>query len=428
MTDRSATKHPWVLLFIAVALVALNMRMSIAGVGPLLDQIAADQGVPTAALGALGSLPLLAWAAFSPLAHGLSARFGLSNAVSGSLIVLALGTLWRSAPGGPANLWLGTAIIGAGLAVSNVLLPTAIKRDFPQRIGLMMGIYTALLGGMAALTAGLIVPVSEIPAGGGVLGWRGALLVTGVVLPFALGIWIWAQHRRMQRLRANAAGLRSTIAGAGSGTAAGAGAPPAAAAPRPNSGRRIWRDPLAWQVSVYMGFQSVTFYVMSTWFAPFETARGSSPTVSGLELMAFQLIGITGSLLLPAVARGKLRRWLPALLPALGLVSWVGIPIFPQAMPLWIVISGVVAGALLTLSLMLMANRARSEEQSAALSGMAQSLGYAIAALGPFAFGWLHALTNSWVPPFAVVWVAGIVLVAVGFAVGRPRFVLEPRG
>src|SRR5690554_4177354 len=111
--------RPWVLMFVAVALIAMNMRMTITGVGPLLDQIARDEGVSLSVLGVLGSIPLIAWAIISPLAHWVSSRIGMYNAVSWSLVVLAAGTIWRSTPGGVANLMIGTALIGIGLAIGN---------------------------------------------------------------------------------------------------------------------------------------------------------------------------------------------------------------------------------------------------------------------------------------------------------------------
>lgn len=414
VTEQRDSRRPWVLLFVAVAIVAANMRMTITGVGPLLEQIADDQGVSPAALGLLGSLPLLAWAAFCPLAHGLSTRIGLTNAVTVSLLVLTVGTVWRSFPGGPANLWVGTAIIGAGLAFANVLMPAVIKRDFPQRLALVMGAYTALLGGMAAVIAGISVPLSQIPFGDDVIGWRGALLLSGATLPIGIAVWIWAQRKRR---------------GSADPAQPDAADPPTAVKPaRSDAGRRIWRDPLAWLVSIYMGAQSVTFYVISTWLPHYETALGQSPVIAGIELMIYQIFGVAGSMLVPLFARGRLTRWLPALLPAIGLVAWLGMALLPGAMLLWIVIGGVAAGALLTVSLMLMAQRARTQDHAAALSGMAQSLAYLIAATGPIAFGWLHEVTGGWLLPFAVVWVAAVVVIVVGVPLGRPRYVLEPRG
>lgn len=440
MKTLSTRREPWVLLFIAVALVAANLRMTITGVGPLLEQIATDQGVSTAALGALGSLPLIAWAVFSPLAHAVSARFGLTNAVTCSLIVLAAGTAWRSLPGSPANLWLGTVIIGVGLALANVLMPAAIKRDFPRRLGPVMGAYTALLGGFAALTAGLSVPLSQLPTAHGPLGWQVALLLSGTLLPPAIIVWIWAHRARRGRaatiLGADpTADAHHSVEARGSQTP-GRSAPSSATdstltasaagtASADRAGRRIWGDGLAWLVSVYMGVQSVSFYVMATWFVASQTSRGVAPVEAGVTLMVFQLCGIGGSLLMPVLAHGRLKRWLPGLVPVFGLTAWLGIPLAPQAMPLWIGVGGLVTGASLTVSLTLMAVRARTAMHSTALSGMAQSVGYGIAAVGPITFGAIQALTGEWVLPFAVMWVSGALQIIIGIAVGRPRFVLE---
>lgn len=405
VTDPRAVRRPWLLLFVAIALVAVNMRMTITGVGALLDQIAADQGVPTAALGALGSIPLLAWAAFSPTAHWLSARVGLSNAVSISLVVMAAGTVWRSVPGSPLNLWLGTALIGMGLAISNVLMPAVIKRDFPGRLALVMGVYTALLSGMGAVVTGIVVPLSHVSAGDGELGWRIALLLTGAPLPLALLVWIWAH------------GIRRDPTGSDPATPAYVG--------NRSAGRRIWGDRLAWMVSLYMGVQSVLFYTLLIWFVPYQTSLGRSPVAAGIEFMIFQLFGVVGSMLVPLLSRGRLRRWLPAAVPLIGLVAWIGLLVAPAANAVWIVTGGAATGALLVIALMLTAQRARTQSHATALSGMAQSLGYTIAAVGPIVFGWLYGLTGTWLPSFALMWAIGILLALLGLPVGRPRYVLD---
>ncbi|MBO1900423.1 MFS transporter [Leucobacter weissii] len=409
------------MLFCAVCLVAINLRMTITGVGPLLDQIAVDQGVSPAALGALGSVPLLAWALVSPLTHGLNARFGLSRAMSWSLVVLAIGTIWRSLPGGPAHLWIGTALIGVGLAITNVLMPAAIKRFFPERVPLVTGAYTAVLGAAGAAAAGAVVPLSQLPTDDGALGWRAALLMTGAFLPLALVVWILAtsdhgipprraaleRERSEDPLARPATPIPSPLRGAAS------------------AGRRMWGDPLAWLVSLYMGAQSSVFYMLSTWLPAYEVAQGRSAVVAGVDLMVFQLVGIAGSLLIPLLGRSGLRRWLPAILPMVGIVAWIGMLLAPVAMPAWVVIGGLAGGGSFTMSLTLMAVRARSEEHASALSGMAQTLGYSIAALGPIAFGWTHDLSGGWTLPFALLWVAACAQLIIGLFVGRPRFVLD---
>src|SRR3954453_20519859 len=164
------------LLAVGIMLVAANLRAVLTAVGPLLDQIGADTGLGEAALGFLAAVPLLAFGAVSPLAHGISGRFGVERTVFVSLLVLAAGTLLRSAPGSPANLWTGTVIIGAAIAICNVLLPAILKRDFPTRMASLTGLYSAVLGGIASLGAGFASPLSQLPvANGEPGGWRFAL-------------------------------------------------------------------------------------------------------------------------------------------------------------------------------------------------------------------------------------------------------------
>lgn len=406
VADDVDAQKPWVLLFVAMCLVAVNLRMTITGVGPLLDEIAADRDISPAALGALGSLPLLSWAVLSPFAHGLGARIGMSNAVSVSLVLLAGGTIWRSLDSSPINLWLGTVLIGAGLAIANVLMPAVIKRDFKGRLGLAMGVYSALLGGLGAIAAGLVVPISRTEVGGSPLGWQTALLASGAFLPAAIVLWAWVTRPSGPRGEKVSAPDTGTIK------------------PR-SAGRRVWGDSVAWLVSLYMGAQSTAFYVLSTWLPTYFLTLGASPTLAGLGLMAFQFFGIVGSLVLPLVAQGKMERWAPALLPAVGIVAWVGFVVAPAAAVVWIIIAGVTGGALLTMSLTLMATRARTHSDSSAISGMAQSVGYAIAALGPVAFGALYGLGVGWALPFTVVWVAAGCMFVIGLAVGRPRLVFD---
>lgn len=400
------------LLFVAVLLVAANLRMTITGVGPLLDEIGTNEGISPAMLGLLGALPLIAWGCVSPFSHWLSARFGMTNTVSWSLVAFAAGTVWRSLPGTQANLWLGTVLIGIGIAVANVLMPAVIKRDFPGRVPLLMGLYTALLGGMAAVGAGVAVPISQLPlASGEPAGWRVALVAMGAPIPIALVVWIIANRRRTTLMAAAAQHSQ---------------APAAATAPSTGVARRIWRDPVAWQVSLYMGAQSTIFYTLASWYAPYEIANGVSAAMAGAELMIFQALGIAGSLLLPLAGRSlRLRRWLPALLPMIGLFAWFGIPLAPQAMFAWIVIGGLTGGAQLTMSMTLMATRARTADHSTALSGMAQAVGYIVAAIGPLFFGVILGATGGWVAPFALIWIAAGTQLVIGLMVGRPRFILD---
>lgn len=411
-------------MFVAVCLVAANMRMTIMGVGPLLDDIAADRGVSPATLGMLASVPLIAWGLVSPFAHAVSQRLGMTRTVSWSLVLLAAGTVWRSLPGSPIDLWAGTALTGVALAFANVLLPAVIKREFPTRLALVMGVYSALLGGTGSVASGLVVPIAHFDTGSGELGWRVALLLTGALIPPALAVWLWAM-RGADRTRD--AGLRDR----GAAEPLGIGAPiePVAPAPRlgAGAGRRIWTDGLAWQVALYMAAQSVLFYMIVTWLSPLQISRGLSPVAAGLDVMLLQVAGVIGSMLSPLLFRGRIDRWAPMLIPFTVGVTAMGIAFAPSLFFLWLVICGTACGASLSASLMLMAARARTAEGATALSGMSQSVGYLVGALGPVGFGFLYEATGAWTAPFLVFFVLAMAQAALGVSVGRKRYVLESR-
>lgn len=386
-------------LLVAVCVVAVNMRPTITAVGPLLDQIADDTGIALATLGVLGALPLVAWAAISPLALRLSRRFGMSRMVLWSLVALLLGTVVRSLPGQAASLWIGTVLIGAALAIANVLMPAVIKRDFAGDVPLMMGVYTALLGGTGAVASGVAVPLSRL--GDEASGWRLALLITGAsLLPLALVAWAIATrgHHASHLL------TRRT----------------------PAPARNIWTDRVAWLVAAYMGVQAATFYMLLTWLATISVDSGRSDIAAGFDVMIYQLMTIAGPFVVPLLLRGRLRRFVPALLPLLGILGVVGLAVAPEAITVWVLPMGLTSGASLSMSLTLMAERARDADASAALSGMAQSVGYVVAAVGPVAFGWLHTVADGWMLSYALLAGAMVAQAVIGLAAGRDRYVFEP--
>jgi len=390
-----------VLLLIAVCLVAANMRPTITALGPLVDQIGADTGMSVAALGTLAAVPLAAWALFSPLAHDLSRRYGQSQVLMVSLLVLLAGTLVRSIPGPIVSLWIGTALIGVALAIVNVLMPAVVKRDFAGHVPIVTALYTALLGGFGAIASGVVVPISHIDVGGEPGGWRFALLVSGAaLLPLAVVAWWWT-HRGAQH-----AHVRS---------------------PEHRGRTGIWRDRVAWQVAAYMGLQASMFYMLVTWMATISMDTGRSEVVAGVDVMIYQLFSLVGSLTLPVLLRGRLERWAPAFIPSLAIIGTIGLMLAPQLILLWAPMLGMSSGATLGMTLTLISQRARDHDASAALSGMSQSVGYVVASFGPIAFGTLHTLTGGWEASLGLLLMVLVGLVVVGVFAGRERYVLDGR-
>jgi CP family cyanate transporter-like MFS transporter len=374
-------------LITGIVLVATTMRGPITAVGPLLDTIRADLGMSAAAAGVLTMLPLLGFAAVSPLAPALARRLGLERAITVALAVLAVGIALRSGPGRIA-LYTGTALIGVGIGLINVLLSGLVKRDHSGRAATLTGLYTTVMGAFAMLGSGLAVPVADAAPGG----WRTSLGIWVVVVLIAIAVWL-------------------ARPGAGSAT------------PAPRSGpvdRSHWRSALAWQLTAFMGLQSMGFYVSVSWLPSILHSGGTSPASAGWYLALMQLTGLIASAVCPAILRRLPdQRLFAAGAAMLGVLSYLGFVVAPELSPLWSATVGFSQGAGITLALSFFALRARDATQAAALSGMGQSLGYLLAALGPLVFGLLHDSTDGWAVPLVIL--AGLITVQAVVALGAGR-------
>jgi CP family cyanate transporter-like MFS transporter len=390
------------LVLVGLLLVAGNLRAGITTVGPVLADIERDLGLTSAAASVLVSLPLLAFAVVSPFAPRLARRVGLEWALGLGLIGLAVGLVMRSLPG-LALLWGGTALIGVAIAILNVVLPALVKRDFPTRIGQITGSYSAVQSLFAALAAGVAVPVAGMSA----LGWRLPLGMWAVLAVVALAV-LAPQLRRHTVVARSQDDVSVTAHDLDGGA----------------RWRSPWRSALGWQVTAFMGMQSVAFYVFITWLPSIETAAGVSAGEAGLHQLFLNGFGIVGSIgcsfLIP---RFRDQRLLAMIAPALIIVSAGGILIAPQLSGIWTSVTGVAGGASIVLALSFFGLRTSHHSQAAALSGMAQTVGYSFAAAGPIAAGALHDATGSWTPALAVVIVLQALLVVVGAFAGRARVV-----
>ena len=194
--QRSAGRR-WFAWAVVVLAIAACLRPAITAIGPLVEQIREQTGLHEAGLGMLTALPLLAFAVISPVVSMPAQRIGIERVILMALGVLTVGILLRSVPGAAA-LWGGTVLIGVGIAIGNVLVPVIVKRDFPQRVSLMTGLYTAVLSLSAASAAGLMVPISQAVPGG----WRTALALCA--LTPALCAIAWAVMTRRERAASRA--------------------------------------------------------------------------------------------------------------------------------------------------------------------------------------------------------------------------------
>lgn len=383
---------------IGVLLVAANLRVSFTSVGPVLDDIRGDLGLNGAAAGLLTALPLLAFAASSPIAPWLAARLGIERTLWASLAVLTVGIVVRSVPA-VGLIWIGTALLGVAIGCMNVILPSLVKRDFPRHVGQVTGIYTATQGGMAAVGAGIVVPVAH----GTGLGW-----------PLALGIWAGLT---IIALALFAPQLRH---GPSSRSRRGA-----SVAVQPVTGyRNPWRSSLAWKITVFMGLQSLSFYVFVSWLPSIELSHGVPAATSGWHLFIFQLVGMGANLLTAALLHRLADQRLIALIGAsLDVVAFAGLWLAPELSLLWVIIGAAACGTLIVVALSLFSLRTELHGQAAALSGMAQSIGYLIAGIGPILVGSVMDATGSWNVPLAIMTALMVLLCFFAQMVGRDRYI-----
>ena len=396
---------PTTLIIAGILLVDGNLRAALTTVGPVLSNIHDDLGLSSSAASFLVSLPLLAFAVVSPFVPRVALRLGLERTIAAALGVLAVGLVVRSTPP-TVLLWVGTLLIGVAIAVLNVVLPSWVKRDFPTKIGQVTGAYSAVQSGFAAVASGVAVPVAGLTG----LGWRlpaamwagMALIAVGVLLPL-----MWREAGETTEEATDAPGLVTTD----TGHAAHPGPP-------------LWRSLLAWQVAAFMGLQSTNYYVLITWLPSIEQDAGISDTTAGLHLVLFSIFGIGGSLGCSALlARLRNQQVLGACIALVLVVANLGIMLAPGATVVWACVAGIGGGSSIVFALSLFGMRARSHRTAASLSGMAQSLGYILAAVGPVAVGALHDATGSWTPPMAVLLVLSGCLVVAGLLAGRDRTV-----
>jgi MFS transporter, CP family, cyanate transporter len=381
------------LLAAGVILVAINLRPAAASIGPVLDRIQSDTGLSSGWAGALATLPVLCFGLLAPLAPPLARRLGVHMAIAVAMLALLAGMLVRLISGN-VFLFAGTALAGAAIATGNVLLPVIVRRDFPDRTGSAMALYTTSLIGFAALSAGVTVPIANGLGGG----WRPGLGVWAIPAGIAALAWLPAFRRRRADTDAPATARSPAV-------------------------RPLLRQPLAWQVTLFFAVQSGGFYATLAWLPDIFRSHGASDARAGFLLSLSILVGLLTSTTLPGLAtRLRDQRWLVVACAAMWAAGLTGIAVAPMSAPdLWAVLLGLGQNSTFPLALMLIVLRGGSVATTEGLSTLAQSVGYVLAAIFPLAVGALHGAAGSWTPPLILLLALLVPQVGFGLAAGRNR-------
>lgn len=379
-----STRSQHVFLVGSILLIALNLRPAITVLSPLAERMRLD-GLSREVIGAMTTIPLILFGVAGIWAGWLGGRFGLARSMGAGLFLVALGCFLRSVPEFDFHGWrfAGTILIGAGIAIGNVLLPGLVKSRYPDRVGPLTSLYSTAMNLGAAFGIAMAVPVADRLSGG----WNAAIASWGIFALVTCLFWI-PQMRPRPVARERARPLAGVLALAGKAR--------------------------AWQVAVFMGLQSSVFYSAVAWLPTVLQVRGMSETEAASWVTAMQVLGCGASLLVPTLA-GRMRSqsaWIvaTALLNALSLLGILFLPV--EGIGIAVIGFGLGVNASFGLALLIIALRSRDSKTAASLSSLAQAAGYLLAAPGPWLVGWVSETTGSWTSAIGLV-----ILIALGAAV-----------
>ncbi|WP_102193933.1 MFS transporter [Microbacterium aurantiacum] len=412
------------LALVGILLVAFSLRSAVASLSPVVDHIDRDFTLSPVVIGLIGAAPPVCFAVFGLLTPLFERRFGLERVAVVAIAVMAAGLLLRGFAFDATTLLGATALVFAGVGSGNVLLPPLVKKYFPDRLGVMMTLYSTMMAVSTFLPPMLAVPVADT------LGWRVSLGMWGVCAALALIPWLTLLIQGRTDAVADLSPAaepdpqvittRTHLEPDAVEVATG---PISVAPANPRVFGRMWRLPLAWALALVFGTSSTIAYVSFAWLpALLVDVGGVTPATAGFLLSLFALVALPCSMVVPIlVVRFEATRPLFFVAAGAGLVGLAGLFFIPTvALAVWVMIFGLSA-IMFPLSLVLLSIRARTPESAVALSGFVQSIGYSIAAVFPLLIGLLHEVTGGWQVPLIVVAAVIVIAMPAGYVAGRRR-------
>ncbi|VJL35191.1 cyanate permease [Streptococcus pneumoniae] len=377
-----------------IILIGVSLRTPFTVLPIILGNISQGLEVEVSSLGVLTSLPLLMFTLFSPFSTRLAQKIGLEHLFTYSLFFLTIGSLIRliNLP----LLYLGTLMVGASVAVINVLLPSLIQANQPKKIGFLTTLYVTSMGIATTLASYLAVPITQASS------WKGLILLLTLLCLATFLVWL-PNHRYNHRL---------------------------APQTKQKSQIKVMRNKQVWAIIIFSGFQSLIFYTVMTWLPTMSIHAGLSSHEAGLLTSILSLISIPFSMTIPSLTTSLSTRNRQLMLTLVSLAGVVGISMlfFPiNNFIYWLAIHLLIGTATSALFPYLMVNfslKTSAPEKTAQLSGLSQTGGYILAAFGPTLFGYSFDLFHSWVPSVAALLLIDILMTVALFTVDRADKIL----
>ena len=384
MDHINRSKKQTLILFIGILLIGASLRAPITSVGIALPSIKETLNLSNTSVSLITIIPLLSFAVISLFAAKISHKFGLERTVFGALILIFIGIALRAITG-VSWLYVGTILIGVGIAFGNVLTPGIIKMNFPLRIGIMTGYYTVVMNIFGSASSYVTAPLVKH------FNYNIAISLIGIVT--FIGIITWSFQLNKHET-VNSSQTTTNI--------------------------NVWKSPLSWQITLLMGGQSMIFYSLINWLPEFLLSHGTPINEAGIYLSILQLAIIPLTFVTPIFAEKMknqvLITFVTGLLFVLGILTLM---LQPNWAFLGIILIGIASGLAFGLVNTFFGLRTENGLTAAKLSGMSQSVGYLFAAIGPLLFGILHDATNSWNMSFGILLVTSIIIMIIGSRAGR---------
>ncbi|MGW3285176.1 CynX/NimT family MFS transporter [Streptomyces sp. NPDC001002] len=382
---------------VALLLAAVNLRPAVTSLGPVLEEVRESLGMSATAAGVLTSVPAVCFALVGSAAPRLARRLGPEGVIALGMAAMTAGLAVRPLVAGTGPFVALSALALAGIAVANVLLPVVVKQRFPDRVGMMTGLYSMALNLGASSAAAVTVPLAEAFGGD----WRIGLGSWAALGLLAVPPWLPLARRPAERIADTATAPRDSP---------------------PSPGVRMTRSPTAWALAVYFGLQATAAYVVIGWLPQIFRDAGLSAEGAGVLFAVTSVLGVPLSFVLAAVA-GRLHRQSGAAVTIglFGIAGYAGLWAAPAAAPvLWAVLLGV-ANCSFPLALTMIGMRGRDSATVIRLSAFAQSAGYLLSIPGPILVGALYQHTGSWRTPLALMALLMLPQLVAGWLAGRDR-------
>jgi CP family cyanate transporter-like MFS transporter len=384
-----------ILLVVGIVAVAVNLRCAVTSLGAVLGEVTRAWGFSGLLAGLLTALPVATFAVVGAAAPALSRRWGPERLVAAAMLAAAAGLTLRALTGSAVLFLAGSALALAGSAIGNVLMPTLVKRYFPERIGAMTALYTTALA--VGMTGGAALTGPAERAFGG--DWRVGLGVWAGLALVAAPPWLALAGFAGRGAGSTGVGGNGGVGiggvgiGVGPGGAGGGGPKPA-----------LHRASLARALTLFFGCQSLNAYVVLGWLPSVLIDAGRDTRSASLSLALVSAMSVPMSIALPAIAGRRVdQRSLVVLTTVCYAGGYLGLLFAPAALG-WLSAALLGAGnGAFPLAVTLIGLRTRRPEMTTALSGLVQSGGYLLAVVGPLLVGVLHQVSGGWRVPLLVV-------------------------